>query len=33
MTLGNRIKQLRQEGSLSQPEFAERAGIEQSYLS
>lgn len=33
MTLGNRIKQLRQANNLSQPEFAEKAGIEQSYLS
>lgn len=33
MTLGNRIKQLRQASNMSQPEFAEKAGIEQSYLS
>ena len=33
MTLGNRIKQLRQASNLSQPEFSEKAGIEQSYLS
>lgn len=33
MTLGNRIKQLRQNLSLSQPELARSIGIEQSYLS
>ena len=33
MTLGHRIKQLRQEYELSQPELADKIGIEQSYLS
>ena len=33
MTLGHRIKQLRQEFELSQPELADKIGIEQSYLS
>ncbi|WDE05540.1 helix-turn-helix transcriptional regulator [Thalassomonas viridans] len=33
MTLGEQFKQLRQELGLSQPELAEMAGIEQSYLS
>ena len=33
MTLGEKIKQLRQEKGLSQPELAAEAGIEQSYLS
>ncbi|MCL1038919.1 helix-turn-helix domain-containing protein [Shewanella submarina] len=33
MTLGEKIKQLRQGLGLSQPELAERVGIEQSYLS
>lgn len=33
MTLGNRIKQLRQQQSMSQPELSEKMGIEQSYLS
>lgn len=33
MTIGNRIKQLRQSKGLSQPALAEHAGIEQSYLS
>ena len=32
MTLGHRIKQLRQEYELSQPELADKIGIEQSYL-
>ncbi len=33
MTFGEKIKQLRQQKSLSQPELANLAGIEQSYLS
>ncbi|WP_394204306.1 helix-turn-helix domain-containing protein [Shewanella waksmanii] len=33
MTLGKRLKQCRTERNLSQPELAELAGIEQSYLS
>lgn len=33
MTLGEQLKKLRAEKSLSQPELAELAGIEQSYLS
>lgn len=33
MTLGEKFKQLRMEKGLSQPELAEIAGIEQSYLS
>ena len=33
MTLGERLKALRVERGLSQPELAERVGIEQSYLS
>ena len=33
MTLGEKLKQLRQEKGLSQPELATEAGIEQSYLS
>ena len=33
MTLGNRIRTLRVAGDLSQPEFARKMGIEQSYLS
>ncbi|AIY64236.1 helix-turn-helix domain-containing protein [Pseudoalteromonas piratica] len=33
MTLGEKLKLLRQEKGLSQPELAEQAGIEQSYLS
>lgn len=33
MTLGEKLKQLRQEKGLSQPELAAEAGIEQSYLS
>lgn len=33
MTIGNRIKHLRQSKDLSQPALAELAGIEQSYLS
>jgi transcriptional regulator with XRE-family HTH domain len=33
MTLGEKLKQLRNHKNLSQPELAERAGIEQSYLS
>lgn len=33
MTLGEKLKQLRQEKGFSQPELAEAAGIEQSYLS
>ncbi len=33
MTLGEKIKQLRTEQGLTQPQLAERAGIEQSYLS
>ena len=32
-TLGQQLKQLRNDKKLSQPEFAEQAGIEQSYLS
>ncbi|WP_286234142.1 helix-turn-helix domain-containing protein [Thalassotalea sediminis] len=33
MKLGEKIKQLRQQAGLTQPELAEKAGIEQSYLS
>jgi transcriptional regulator with XRE-family HTH domain len=33
MTLGKRVKTLRAEHNLSQPELAEKIGIEQSYLS
>lgn len=33
MTLGELVKQIRQKKTLSQPELAELAGIEQSYLS
>lgn len=33
MKLGERIRQLRAEQNLTQPELAEKAGIEQSYLS
>ncbi|TDF36480.1 helix-turn-helix domain-containing protein [Alteromonadaceae bacterium M269] len=33
MTLGEKLKQLRNDRSLSQPELAEKIGIEQSYLS
>ncbi|OKY25605.1 helix-turn-helix domain-containing protein [Thalassotalea sp. PP2-459] len=33
MKLGKKIKQLRQQANLTQPELADRAGIEQSYLS
>ena len=33
MTIGQTIKSLRQKSDLSQPELAEKAGIEQSYLS
>ena len=33
MTLGEQLKKLRAEKALSQPELAELAGIEQSYLS
>jgi transcriptional regulator with XRE-family HTH domain len=33
MTLGEKIKQIRNNKGLSQPELAERVGIEQSYLS
>ncbi|MCL1076679.1 XRE family transcriptional regulator [Parashewanella spongiae] len=33
MTLGQIIKQIRVEKALSQPELAEKIGIEQSYLS
>jgi transcriptional regulator with XRE-family HTH domain len=33
MTLGKKLKKLRAEHNLSQPELAEKIGIEQSYLS
>lgn len=33
MTLGEKIKQLRQQAELTQPELAVKSGIEQSYLS
>lgn len=33
MKLGEKIKQLRQQANLTQPELAQKAGIEQSYLS
>ena len=33
MKLGERIKQLRNDAELTQPELAVKAGIEQSYLS
>ncbi|GHF89904.1 helix-turn-helix domain-containing protein [Thalassotalea marina] len=33
MKLGEKIKQLRQQADLTQPELAQKAGIEQSYLS
>lgn len=33
MKLGEKVKQLRQQAGLTQPELAEKAGIEQSYLS
>lgn len=32
-TLGQQLKQLRNDKKLSQPEFAQQVGIEQSYLS
>ena len=32
-TLGQQVKQLRNNKKLSQPEFAQQVGIEQSYLS
>jgi transcriptional regulator with XRE-family HTH domain len=33
MTLGKKIRTLRAEHNLSQPELAEKMGIDQSYLS